>query len=443
MTQPASKKTQRSKTVGNDVASPHFRFPVRNEAKKQASKKPESASGEKHGEARLRFDEAHPQMSAPNLSASVIEQFVGWSQVTISTWKAGEEKTTPEKKPVRNTKTEVTPATPVIEPAKHFSNARDPFGHAINKSGPQRIASIDKSPREVTGKQSIVSAGNSRPVPKLVATPAQPGNEKRLGNGIRVRISKQGEQITSIRELPESEAASLVKSSGENFQISSIPLFPEPAWPFVSELLLGAGWPFISRLAEGMDRILTGRSRRILVTGVQRAVGTTTLALTLARWAAANGQKVLVVDADVQSAGLTRMLGKNPARSWPAVTRGKDFVQNGTIRSSKTGIAFATTGTIRNRQLWPPFILDRLGDLLESTGKLYDLVLIDAGPVNQIVAELTNCALLSSCAMVVSSGNASEEPMVQSAHRRLAELGAQRILAARNFSAQPLQRPAA
>jgi len=381
------------------------------------------------------------------LPVSVLEQFVGWSQITISTWEADAQeaasKSAPKAKTARQEIHETPKGGSPGDASKHFATDRDPFGQAINKPGMQRISSIDRNPREVTGLPLAQTSDNSRPVPPFVSTPASPGNEKRLGNGIRVRISKQGETITSISEFPESVAASLAKSAGPELKINAIPLFPEPAWPFISELLLGAGWPFISRLAEGMDRILTGRSNRILVAGIQRAVGTTTMAVTLARWAAANKQKVLIVDADVQNSGLTRMLGNNPARTWPAVTGAGDFLQNGTIRSSKTGIAFATTGTIRDRKFCPPFILDRLGDLLDSTGKLFDLVLIDAGPVNQIVAELTSCRSLTPCAMVVSGGNASEEPMIQSAHRRLAELGAQRILAARNFSAQPLQRPAA
>jgi Mrp family chromosome partitioning ATPase len=146
-----------------------------------------------------------------------------------------------------------------------------------------------------------------------------------------------------------------------------------------------------------------------------------------------------VVDADVPACGLTRLLGRDPVRSWPSTSQGRDFVTTGLVRSSRTGIAFATMTPLRNRQLWPPFLLDRLGELIASTGELFDLVLIDAGPVSQLAGELTACAALTPCAMVVSGGEASEEPLIQSAQRRLAELGAERILAARNFSARPLQ----
>lgn len=226
-------------------------------------------------------------------------------------------------------------------------------------------------------------------------------------------------------------------------QFESIPLFPEPAWPMVTDLLLGAGWPFISRMAEGMDRIMAGRTSRIILSGVDRAVGTTTIAVALARWAAAAKRKVLVVDADLQAAGLSRILGRNPARLWPAAGRGADFVRYGLVRSSRSGIAFATTGALKNRQLWPPFVLNRLGELLDSIEGLFDLVLVDAGPVHQVVAELTSMDRLSPCTLLVSGGSASEEPLVQSACQRLGELGVQRILAARNFSASPLRNQAA
>ncbi len=331
-----------------------------------------------------------------------------------------------------------TAVAPTAKPAAK-TEANPAFGPASKPDGKP----VPTASRPQPAVHSVSPATRGTPVAVPVEKPLVKPVAEQTPSAQPVAIPPRPVQApvtqASKAQVPASKQT---PAAGEKFQLESIPLFPEPAWPYVSDLLLGAGWPFISRLAEGMEKILSGRSSRILVSGVQRGVGATTLALTLGRWAVAGGRKVLVVDADLQAAGLTRMLGRDPARSWPAVTRGKDFVTTGLVRSSRTGIAFATTGKVRNRQLWPPFVLDRLGELLESAGDLFDLVLIDAGPVNQVVAEMSACKKLTPCAMVVSTGSASEEPMIQSAHQRLGQLGAQRILSARNFSSTPLQRGA-
>lgn len=461
------------------IASPHFQFARRTADIGHATRHAQSSQSLPEdllklvgaGEPRFRLDQAHPTAPATHLPRSVVEQYVGWSEVVTTTW----------------TSVGVDGATePAIPPAPTNSDPRpQPTGPTSGEPAltDEAVAAIRKT---ADLQAAIARLGLPEPPHGLVQLPAtrlEPvlaegslaGSafaRKPAPFGQALQAGKPAEAArTAVRPLsletapvveaapvaeaaPVSEAkkaapksrkkkaapvaAAVVPPEAPSFDLDDIPLFPEPAWPLVSELLLGAGWPFTSRLAEGMERALAGRSNTMLITGVQRAVGASTLCLTLGRWAAGR-RRVLVVDADVPACGLTRLLGKSPVRSWPSTSQGRDFVTTGLIRSSRSGIAFASLAPIRNRQLWPPFLLDRLGDLLASVGGLFDLVLVDAGPVSQLAGELSACAALTTCAMVVSGGEAGEEPLIQAAQRRLGELGAERILAARNFSARPLQ----
>ncbi len=449
------------------IASPHFQFARRTADIGHATRHAHSSQSLPDdvlrlvgsNEPRYRLDQAHPSAPATHLPRSVVEQYVGWSEVVTTTWTAnGPEPTTDPARPVVKARLVAVPIRPVPQTAE--ATVAEEALKAVRKTADMQAAMATRDVPEqslilarlpATRLEPVVAEGSLagsafalKPAPFGQALPAGskdefPASVVRPLNLDPVPAGRENKPVArSGKKKAAPIASETAPPAAPEFDLDDIPLFPEPAWPLVSELLLGAGWPFTSRLADGMERALAGRSNTILFTGVQRAVGTTTLCLTLARWAASR-RKVLVVDADVPACGLTRLLGKDPVRSWPAVGKGRDFVTTGLIRSSRTGIAFATLTPIRNRQLWPPFLLDRLGELLASAGTLFDLILVDAGPVSQLAGELTACAALTPCAMVVSGGDTSEEPLIQSAHRRLGELGAERILAARNFSARPLQ----
>lgn len=538
------------------VSSPHFRFPTPPDSTANTrepilpaprrSSDPGTTGSEKNtggksgtagepgppvvreaGNLRLRLDSPHRGPSATHLPRSVVEQYLGWSEISADQYGNSSHPQLPEPagraadprhrvdqppaagSPASSEGIETAVSHPTARrPATgRFGPAGDPFGTALSAivvNEPVQLPSAKEAPPFsgdpllVPGR--ILHGRQTQTAPAILETPLAGGLEKRLTDRGRTPRPSHKPQVsvvpapkaplakessrnaranapkdaapagmssaatdrapnaapapTSLRRTEPSETAS--RNSGSDTRrtaaavsaqgrqaLLSIPLFPEPAWPLISDLLLGAGWPFLSRMADGMERILSGRTNRIPVAGVDRSVGTTTISLTLARWAAACKRRVLVVDADLQAAGLSRMLGKNPATLWPSSAPGDGFLRNCLIRSSRSGIAFATTSPLVNRQLWPPFVLNRLGELLDSVEGLFDLVLIDAGPVHQVVAELTSMERLSPCALVVSGGQASQEPLIQSACQRLGELGAQRILAARNFSARPMENAAA
>lgn len=445
------------------VASPHFRFPTRARENSGTSSEPPALPVSKPdellylidptSEARiLRLDQPHAGPPAVHLRSELLEQFVGWTEITTLE---------PALEPLPSDKPPHQPLAPTPEPSNQ-GNADLPAVTAVSRATFSQASSFSSQPipfgrgiRTVASASPAVSTAAARPEPpapsnvkddrapasREQANPA-PGTQKpspkARGNSV---APAEHDAAPAARERKEKAPQTAPQPAGTASRdlLESIPLIPEPAWPLVSELLLGAGWPFTSRLAEGLERTLAGVTRRAIVCGVQRSVGTTTLCLTLARWAAANRRRVLIVDADATSGGATRLFGRSPVRTWLPVASREDFLRNCVVRTSRSGIALAGLTPVRSRQLWPPFLLDRLGELLDAAVDLFDLVLIDAGPVHQVVAELSSSARLSPCAMAVSAGETAEEPLLQTCRQQLSELGIDRILSARNFSARPLQ----
>ena len=87
-------------------------------------------------------------------------------------------------------------------------------------------------------------------------------------------------------------------------------------WPTVTNQMIVSGSEAISELASSVFRLMGATTRRLAVTSPGRGEGTTSVAISLARWAAASGKKVLLVDADLASPGLSGQVGLGPNISW-------------------------------------------------------------------------------------------------------------------------------
>ena len=82
------------------------------------------------------------------------------------------------------------------------------------------------------------------------------------------------------------------------------------------------------------------------------------------------------------------------------------------------------------RVTWPRFIFDNLGEMMDKAESYFDLVLIDAGPVSQLLDELSSPEqLLDTIVLVDSNAKLKEIEVYQN---RLQTFGINNIVLAEN-----------
>lgn len=201
-------------------------------------------------------------------------------------------------------------------------------------------------------------------------------------------------------------------------------------WPMIIDQFLDIGEQAISRLANFSIDILDGSDHRLAVTSVRAGAGASTIACSVARWAAKMRKRVLLVDANLQNPALAQSIGLAPNISWLNVIRESLDVSEAIVRCKSTGVCVMPLGEIANAQNLPSALLDRLGDLLQGVHHAFDLIVIDTGVAGQLPIELTSSSKLVDAAMIVDS-NVASAPF-RSTKDGLLNFGVTKFVAAQN-----------
>lgn len=205
-------------------------------------------------------------------------------------------------------------------------------------------------------------------------------------------------------------------------------------WPSVTNQMIVSGSNAIAQLANSVFQLMGATGRRLAITSPGRGEGTTSVAISLARWAAASGKKVLLVDADLASPGLSSQVGLGPNISWINAVSNSLAPCEVIIRSQKTPVCVMPMTPIVTRVTWPRFIYDSLGELSKKVHSSFDLIIFDVGPTSQLIAELSHSALMVDAGLIVHNG--VDPASFQKARDRLQEFGVSKYLVAQNSAQQ-------
>ena len=201
-------------------------------------------------------------------------------------------------------------------------------------------------------------------------------------------------------------------------------------WPVVTNQMIVTGGPAIEGLLSAVMTQLPNGPRRLAVSGVGRIQGATSIAISIARWAVAAGQRTLLIDADVASPNLSGRLGLASDISWLNGINNELPVSELIIRSKKTNLCVMPLASSITRVTWPRFIFDNLGELLDPILSQFDLVIVDSGPASQLLDELSSPARLIDGVMLVNDVN--DPKKLESIQTRLATFGVERLILADN-----------
>lgn len=207
-------------------------------------------------------------------------------------------------------------------------------------------------------------------------------------------------------------------------------------WPLLSNQLIASAADSIQQLYDHIQSTTTDLSdnptspKRIAITANGRGEGCTSIAISLARWAAASGNRVLMIDADLASPSLTTAIGLEQGLSWVDGIRRNDKPAEVIVRSKDTNICVMPMAPVKSRSEMPTTVFNQLGSFVGSVERHFDWIIIDAGPGSQLTAELSRPDLLLDVAVLVGS-----EPQMNGfgdVQARLQAMGLNRFVIAQN-----------
>ncbi|MEM7781745.1 MAG: AAA family ATPase [Planctomycetota bacterium] len=248
-------------------------------------------------------------------------------------------------------------------------------------------------------------------------------------------------QATSIESKPVEKQASSIESepAAPNFGSTKAEIPATVAawdvddfrWPKVTNQMIVNGSEAMAQLYDSLRKVIARQHQCLGIASLQRNAGTTTIAISLARWAAACGNNVLIIDADISNPDLSRSVGLAPNVSWAnSINNGQIPIAETIIRSRKSNICVMPLAPISNREVWPRFIFDNLSAILNQVKDAFDLVIIDCGPATQLMDELSQPEILIDAAMLVH--DSSESPRFRKTKNLLHTFGLEKVMVTQN-----------
>jgi capsular exopolysaccharide synthesis family protein len=157
-----------------------------------------------------------------------------------------------------------------------------------------------------------------------------------------------------------------------------------------------------------------GNGSAILVTSGEVGEGKTTVAMGLASRFAADGYRVLLIDADLRHPGIAKLLGIRPEHTLVSVLEFRALLQNAVVTAQSIDFLL-TDGRVSN----PLKILasDALPILVEEARRNYDFVILDGPPVLQVVDPILLAKMCQHIMFIVQAGHLSIDMVVEAMHR--------------------------
>lgn len=161
----------------------------------------------------------------------------------------------------------------------------------------------------------------------------------------------------------------------------------------------------LGHLADQLNTKSTSARNVIAVVGSGPKSGSTSILLGLATALKAAGQRVAIVDANINTPNLASSLGLQPEQGWETVLSGKFPIQESLIDSIEDQIALLPLCLDESQKLTfgvRPTENERMSDAITKMKEHYDLILVDLGsPKADDIAAFSNMSEWIDSAVVV------------------------------------------
>lgn len=149
-------------------------------------------------------------------------------------------------------------------------------------------------------------------------------------------------------------------------------------WPTLCDQLLAHEKIYFDKVGRRLAESVAGQHQVLFIAGSRRGEGRTTLALCLARCAAAAGLRVALLDADLQNPQLGPRLGVETPCGWWEVVEETAPLREAAIASIEDGITLFPQTQAHDAANCSD---DRAAAVLRRIGKQFPLVIIDGAPL--------------------------------------------------------------
>ncbi len=205
-------------------------------------------------------------------------------------------------------------------------------------------------------------------------------------------------------------------------------------WPEVSQQLIGDGSLAIDKLGNNAIKLMGGVQNRLIVTGTKRGEGVSTIACSLAQWASSLGHRVLLIDGDLENAGLTRTLGLDGTISWTRVANQQCKIGEALVLGQASGIYLMPLASVLNRGNYPSDLYSELGKIVDPISDCFNLIIIDVGPSRQLTQETNRIDLVGDATMLVNDVSRTLVDEFEKNKSNLLAYGISKMLVAENFT---------
>lgn len=204
-------------------------------------------------------------------------------------------------------------------------------------------------------------------------------------------------------------------------------------WPD-SAIKLHREYSYFAQAGKKLKAAASQGLKVLGVTGLSRGEGRTLLTLCLARSAAAEGVNAVVIDADFNKPDLAGALGLEVSNGWQEASQGKISLAESAVYSVDDRLTLLPlTGDVKKFSLRDR----RVQAVLKEASRLFDVVLIDLGPMAEMGDDVWSIANRPpiDAAIVVCDLRQHKLDEVREAAVKLQAAGVEAVGIAENFSA--------
>jgi Mrp family chromosome partitioning ATPase len=285
---------------------------------------------------------------------------------------------------------------------------------------PEKLAALEEIPTALPADELRLQPAEPRPV----LTPHLTFPVTTAPTSVDAPVAQSVPAETASTSIATEVGSNEIPSTIAAWDVNSF------RWPAVTEQILTHGSAAIDELSNFCFDILAPFGGTIAVTSPTRGKGSTTLAMSLCRWATAKGKRVLLVDADLENPSLSREVGLAPNLSWINAVRNAQPACEAIIRAQDNQTCIMPQSPLVSRVVLPPNLYDSLAFLISEVKSEFDLIVLDMGPVHQIVEEISRANDLIDAVLLVDKNLQSTSFL--RAKASLIELGIQKFVAAQN-----------
>ncbi len=212
-------------------------------------------------------------------------------------------------------------------------------------------------------------------------------------------------------------------------------------WPNPVRQLVDDPRAAIDRLGRTTINLLGRGESRVGFTSTRFGEGCSTIAMSMALWASNHNRSVLLVDGHPNRPQLAQQLGRQATRSWMTSLNGSHSIQDAILHLPEGTVDLLPLTTTAPLMQWPERVFDKLGELLQTVSNQYDLILIDIGPVFQLMTELEMSIHLFDATILTAAVDRTSIVERTRSQKILTSLGVQKMVVAENFVQLPWREP--